>query len=375
MVRNNSVLDDEIQVPDAPPPRTVYGPQWLRDAYQAICHEINRLDRVIAEMQLNREDPERNAPRLCKAYNMLLWQHHLIFNQYADALATAQRQDFMQLEIASTQFAEEVRLAIKYSEMSAKARTQDAGREMLKHVSSLAQYNAGQFSRVEAWAKEQELARKRLEDQMAEREASNQKMVDQFRRDVEVWKDQAAATKVAQEIAVKERNRFGRTEATLEREVLKLGEDVRGLMKSGKEMSVQELKDLRKLLRKTAKTTKSASHRDRPESPPAPPPRPPLPPPPPPPPPPPGSQRGEQAPPPEPPQGQEQALPPEPPQGQEQMSPPPTLQDPKPRGDRSPGSPSDSSDSSFSSNSDASSGDGTLESLFIIPGLIDQSIG
>ena len=91
MVRNNSVLDDEIQVPDAPPPRTVHGPQWLRDAYQAICHEINRLDRVIAEMQLNREDPERNAPGLCKAYNMLLRQQHLIFDQQADALATAQR--------------------------------------------------------------------------------------------------------------------------------------------------------------------------------------------------------------------------------------------------------------------------------------------
>ena len=95
MVRNNSVLDDEIQVPGAPPPRTVYGPKWLRDAYQAICHEINRLDRVIAEMQLNREDPERNAPGLCKAYNMLLWQQHLIFDQQADALATAQRQNFM----------------------------------------------------------------------------------------------------------------------------------------------------------------------------------------------------------------------------------------------------------------------------------------
>ena len=72
MFRNNLVLDDEIQVPDAAPSRTVHGPQWLRDAYQAICHKINHLDRVIAEMQLNREDPERNAPGLCKAYNMLL---------------------------------------------------------------------------------------------------------------------------------------------------------------------------------------------------------------------------------------------------------------------------------------------------------------
>ena len=79
---------------------------------------------------------------------------------------------------ASTQFAEEVRLAIKQSEMSTEARTQDAGREMLKHVSSLAQHYADQCPRVEAWAKELELARKRLEDQMAEREASNQKMVD-----------------------------------------------------------------------------------------------------------------------------------------------------------------------------------------------------
>ena len=73
-------------------------------------------------MQLNREDLERNAPGLCKAYNMLLRQQHLMFDQQADVLATAQCQEFMQFETASTQFAEEVRLAIKYSEMSAEAR-------------------------------------------------------------------------------------------------------------------------------------------------------------------------------------------------------------------------------------------------------------
>ena len=39
--------------------------------------------------------------------------------------------------------------------------TQDAGHDMLMHVSSLAPHNADQFSRVEACAKEQELARKR----------------------------------------------------------------------------------------------------------------------------------------------------------------------------------------------------------------------
>ena len=231
-------------------------------------------------MQLNQEDPERNVPGLCKAYNMLLGQQHLMFDQQAEVLVTAQRQDFMKFETVSTQFAEDVRLAIKYSEISAEARTQDAGREMLKHVSSLAQHNADQFSWVEALAKEQKVARKRLESQMAEREASNQKMVDQFRRDMEVWKDLAYATKVAQEMAVKERNRIGRRAATLEREALGQGEDVRKLMKSGKEMSAQELKDLRKLLRKTAKTAKSASHRDRPKSPPALPPPPPPPPPP-----------------------------------------------------------------------------------------------
>ena len=138
---------------------------------------------------------------------------------------------------------------------------------------------------------------------MAEREASNQKMVDQLRRDIEVWKDQAHATKVGREMAMRERNRFGNMAAHLDREALKLGEDVRRLMKSGKEMSAQELKDWRKLLRKTAKTPKSASHRDRPKSPPVlPPPPPPLPPPPPPPP---GCQQGDQEPPPEPPQARE----------------------------------------------------------------------
>ena len=187
---------------EAPPPRTVHSPQWLRDAYLSICHEINRLDGVITAMKDAREDPERNAPGLCKAYNMLLRQQHLLFDQQAEVLSIAQRQDFMQFETASTHFAEEVQLAIKYSVMTAKARAQDAGKEMLKHVSTLAQHNADQFSWVEAWAKEQELARKRLEDQMAEREARNGKMVDQFRRDMEVWKEQAAATKTAQEMAL-----------------------------------------------------------------------------------------------------------------------------------------------------------------------------
>ena len=154
---------------------------------------------------------------------MLLRQQYLMLDQQAATLATAQHQHFMQFATASIQFTEEVRLAIKYSKLKAKAREQDAGCEMLMHVSTLAQHNADQFSQLEAWAKEQELARKRLEDQMAEREASNQKMVDQFRRNMQVWKDQAEATKVAQEMAVKERNRFGRMAANLEREALKLG--------------------------------------------------------------------------------------------------------------------------------------------------------
>ena len=186
---------------------------------------------------------------------------------------------------------------------------------------------------------------------MAEREASNGKMVDQFRRDMEVWKEQAAATRTAQELALQERNRFSARARRLEMEALRLREDVQKMMKPGKEMSAQELKDLRKLLRKTAKTAKSASNRDCPESPPAPPPAPAPPPPPgskheevprPPPPPPPGSQQEEVAPPP----------PPPPPPG------------PKPRVERSKGSPSDSKDSLSSSDvSDWSSGDGTLESL------------
>ena len=257
----------------------------------------------------------------------------------------------MQFEIASTQFAEEVRLAIKYSEMTAEARVQDAGKELRKDVSTLAQHNADQFSRVKAWAKEQEMARKRLEDQMVEREASNGKMVDQFMRDMEVWKEQEAATKRAREAALQERNRFSARARRLEREALRLGEDVQRMMKSGKEMSAQEWKDLRKLLRKTAKTAKSTSHRDRPESPPVPPPLPP-------PPPPPGSEHEEVPPPPPPPtpgSQQEEVAPPRPP------PPPPG---PKPRGDHSRVSLSDSSKSSSSSdNSDWSYGNGTLESL------------
>ena len=169
---------------------------------------------------------------------------------------------------------------------------------------------------------------------------------------MEVWKEQAAATKTAQEMVLQERKRFSARARRLEREVLRLGEDVQRMMKSGKEMSVQELKDLRKLLRKTTKTAKSASHRDCPKSPPAPPP-PPLPPPPP------GSEHEEVPPPPPPPppgSQQEEVAPPPPP--------PPPPPGPKPRVECSRGSPSDSSDSSSSSeDSDWSSGDRTPESL------------
>ena len=81
MLRNNSVLVDDLQMEEAPPPRMVHGLQWLRDAYLLICHEINGLDGVMTAMQDAREDPSRNAPGLCKAYNMLLQQQHLLFDQ------------------------------------------------------------------------------------------------------------------------------------------------------------------------------------------------------------------------------------------------------------------------------------------------------
>ena len=72
MVRNNSVLEDDLQMEEAPPPRKVHGPQWLRDAYLSISHEINHLDGVITAMQDAREDHERNSPGLCKVLH-LMW--------------------------------------------------------------------------------------------------------------------------------------------------------------------------------------------------------------------------------------------------------------------------------------------------------------
>ena len=177
-------------------------------------------------------------------------------------------------------------------------------------------------------------------------------MAEEFRRDVAIWKEQAASMKMAQEAAFRERSRFSGVARKLEREALALGEDVRKAMKTGKEMSAQELKDLRRLLRKTAKTAKSASHRDRPESPPAPPPPPPPPPPLPP---------DAQAPPPSPPEGQP-PLPPPDPQAPEPPAPPQGGGGGGRVGGGG-GDPGNSSDSlSSSSDSDDSSGDGTLES-------------
>ena len=80
---------------EAAPPQTVHGPQWLCDAYLSICHELNRLYGVFTSMQVAHEDPEHNASGQFQAYNMLLQQQHLLFDQQAEDLFTAQRQDFM----------------------------------------------------------------------------------------------------------------------------------------------------------------------------------------------------------------------------------------------------------------------------------------
>ena len=74
---------------------------------------------VIQKLQDERQDPNHVAPGIVAAYHTLLKQQNVLFEQQTDDLQSARRLDYVQFEAASTQFAEETRMALEYISKSA----------------------------------------------------------------------------------------------------------------------------------------------------------------------------------------------------------------------------------------------------------------
>ena len=118
---------------------------------------------VIQKLLSECQDPNHVAPDIVAAYHMLLKQQNALFEQQTEDLQTACRVDYVQFEAASTQFAEETRLALEYVSKSATDRGNAVGKEALLNLYNLAVHNTKQFEKVEQWAMLELQARGRLE--------------------------------------------------------------------------------------------------------------------------------------------------------------------------------------------------------------------
>ena len=82
-------------------------------------------------------------------------------------------------------------MAFEYVYQWATARANAVGKAALQNLNYLAVHNTKQFEKVEMWAKMEELATGRLERKVEEEKARNKAEMDNLRRDMVAWKDQA----------------------------------------------------------------------------------------------------------------------------------------------------------------------------------------
>ena len=72
---------------------------------------------------------------------MLLKQQNVLLEQQTDDLQSPRRLEYVQFEAASTQFAEETRMALEYVSKSATNRANAVGKEALQNLNYLAVHN------------------------------------------------------------------------------------------------------------------------------------------------------------------------------------------------------------------------------------------
>ena len=145
MEKHSSVLEDELMenTPGqsvsagstlAVTARKVNAPVWLQRAYNKINGDLQSMATVIQKLLDKRQDPNHVAPGIVAAYHTLLKQQNFLFEQQSEALQSARRLDYVQFEAASTQFAEETRMALEYVSKSATDRANQVGKEVLQNL-------------------------------------------------------------------------------------------------------------------------------------------------------------------------------------------------------------------------------------------------
>src|SRR6266705_1984469 len=233
----------------------------MSDAYGRISSNIRRLGDALVLLRQQQQDPNAVAPHLVQAYKAMLQQQDALFAQQNDALYNAQRQDYLRLEAASTQFANEIRVASEYALLTAEERAREQGKAMLGNLNELAEHNALSFSRLEQWARFEE--RQRLD--LAEEQGRQKQEQEQTKKEMQALKKTGGEMQDKMKEYEEKSRKFWRVIKEKEGEnrrvqarALRLAAAAKELKGKGK-ASGKEVKELRKLAKATAKSARAAS--------------------------------------------------------------------------------------------------------------------
>ena len=143
---------------------------------------------VILEIQRQEQNPHHMALEICAAYELALSYQRQLYESDSVKLRNALREDSLQFEAPSKQFAGEVQLGMHYLALTMEQRTQDLGNELLGRINMATAVNAAQMQRFEKWMTSCENAHSALRLQME----ADKKSVDALAKELEtVKKDQA----------------------------------------------------------------------------------------------------------------------------------------------------------------------------------------
>jgi len=138
----------------------VNAPVWMSDMYGQLCAELTKVGGVLRQVRQSGLDPEESLPGLVRIYEELLREQNHFYEALsahsAKWLQTIARETFARYEVASTQFASQVNMAIEYVHLAAEQRSNEMGQHLLKMIEEQANHNLGQMARVGSYLSERD---------------------------------------------------------------------------------------------------------------------------------------------------------------------------------------------------------------------------
>ena len=137
---------------DEPMSTVVNAPIWMSEMYGQLGAELTKAGGVLRDCQKAGMDPEQALPGLVRIYDELLRQQNDFYSELTQHsvrwLINSTRDKFARYEVAATQFASQVSMAIKYVHLAAEQRSNEMGQHLLRLIEEQANHNLDQMARV-----------------------------------------------------------------------------------------------------------------------------------------------------------------------------------------------------------------------------------